>query len=150
MSIEPMGSNELTEIEQIEIDFLILADWAETINGKLYIQGAGWDRKLKKQGNEPFELSVAAGILVPWNETNRENSFQMILESDDGEEVGLLVEGTFTVGRPASAQQGQKLRTPFSAKIGLAKPLEVGVHIIKFVVNNSITKSVTFYVVDKL
>ena len=26
----------------MKIDYLILADWAEVINGKIYLQGGGW------------------------------------------------------------------------------------------------------------
>ena len=45
--------NQDLPIENIEIDFIMVADWAETINGKLYIQGAGWDRLLRPPKENP-------------------------------------------------------------------------------------------------
>ena len=57
------------QLEQIDIDFLILANHAEMVNGLLYMVGVGWDRR-SANPNTPF-FSIAAGFLIPWNLTNR-------------------------------------------------------------------------------
>ena len=43
-------------IENVEIEWLILANWAETINGMLYIQGGGWDRILAPPKGQPINF----------------------------------------------------------------------------------------------
>ena len=142
--------NQDLPIENIEIDFIMVADWAETINGKLYIQGAGWDRLLRPPKENPVVgFAIAVGILVPWHLTNRQHQIELSIITGDGVPVGQAITGGFTVGRPAKALAGQKMRTPFAARLG-AEIRDVGPYDIKFVVNNDITKVVTFYIVDQL
>ena len=137
-------------IDQIEIDFVMVADWAETINGKLYIQGAGWDRILRPPKDNPVVgFAIAVGILVPWNLTNRQHQIELSIITGDGVPVGQAITGGFTVGRPAKALSGQKIRTPFAARIG-AEITGLGAYDVKFVVDNDITKVTTIYVVDQL
>ena len=136
-------------VEQVEIEFLILADWAAAINSKLYIQGGGWDRKLPAPEGQPVNIAVAAGILIPWNQTNQEHQFSLVLETGDGGTVGLPLTGGFNMGRPAKAQPGQKLRLPFVANIGGKLP-GLGPYQVRFTVNNGAAKLVAFYVVSEL
>lgn len=145
------GTEQIPDIEEIEIDFLIVADWAETVNGKLYIQGAAWDRKLQTSPDgRRFAFAIAAGILVPWHLTNQEHSFCLTLESGDGHPVGQGITGGFTMGRPAKAYPGQRLRTPLAGGIDLSNVPELGAHIVRLTVNGNVEKSVTFYVVGEL
>ena len=136
-------------IENVEIEWLILADWAETINGKLYIQGGGWDRKLAPPKGQPISFGVAAGILVPWHLTNQENRFRLTFETGDGQELR-RIEGGFNVGRSVKALAGQRFRVPLSARVGLSVPEEEGAYLARMVVNGTITKEVSFYVVNQL
>ena len=43
MSTE-MSTGMSTGIEHVEIDFMLLADKAEVLGGKLYMMGGAWDR----------------------------------------------------------------------------------------------------------
>ena len=136
-------------IGKIEIDFLIVADWAQAINGKLYVQGAAWDRMRLPIQEQPIDFAIAAGILVPWHQTNQEHHFSLSLHTEDGELVGDTLTGSFNMGRPAKSQPGQKLRTPLSARIR-AKIPGLGAYQVSLVVNNDIVRSVIFYVVKEL
>ncbi len=136
--------------DQVEIEFLMVADWAETINGKLYIQGAGWDRRLKLPKDRPDTgFAIAAGFLVPWHLTNQRHQFSLAFETGDGGQIGPPITGGFNMGRPAKALPGQKFRTTIAARISVALP-DLGAYDVKLVVNNSLTKVTTFYVVDQL
>ena len=44
-----------TLLEQVEIDFLLLADKAEILNGKLYMMGGAWDRIHLKETEVPVK-----------------------------------------------------------------------------------------------
>jgi hypothetical protein len=136
-------------VEQVEIEFLVLADWAETINGKLYIQGGGWDRKLPAPAGQPVAIAIAAGFLVPWHLTNQEHQFSLTFETGDGDVVAPPLTGGFTMGRPAKTLPGQRLRTPFAATIGVNLP-GTGSYQVRLNVNNGPSKLVAFYVVGEL
>ncbi len=136
-------------IQQAEIDFLMLADWAETINGKLYIQGGGWDRKVVVPG-QPTEFTIVASIVIPWTATNQPHEFSIAIESEDGAPIVPPLSGSATVGRPPHAQPGQDFRTQVAAKIGGVKLPALGTYRVAMTLNGSVTKSAAFYAVAQL
>ena len=136
-------------IDQAEIDFLMLADWAETINGKLYIQGGGWDRKVVVPG-QPMEFAIVASIVIPWNATNRPHGFSIAIESEDGTPVAPPLSGSTTVGRPPNARPGQAFRTQVAVKVGGVKLPALGTYRIVMTLNGDITRSAAFYAVAQL
>ncbi|MEO8092082.1 MAG: hypothetical protein ABI726_05170 [bacterium] len=103
---------------ELQIDFMFLADKAEALNGKLYVMGGGWDRIFAPRlpGPLPVPISIATSILVPWNLTNRR--FKLILEltDADGNRIALAPDHEvftvdFEVGRPAGLTPGAPQRT---------------------------------------
>ena len=96
--------------DEIEIDFLILADKAEVVNGKLYMMGGAWDRRRVNDFSQPILMSMVVGILVPWNLTNEAHHIQIALENEDGSTIQPSVQANFTVGRPTNARRGQSFR----------------------------------------
>jgi hypothetical protein len=84
----------------IEVDFLILADRAEVVNGKLYTMGAAWDRIGVADFSKPTPLSVAVGVLVPWTATNQPHALALTLRDEDGLAVDFRVDANFVTGRP--------------------------------------------------
>ena len=137
-----------SSVEEVEIDYLTLADWAETINGKLYIQGGGWDRKALTP-DQRADFAIAASFLVPWNLTNREHEFAITIESEDGVAVTPALTGGFTVGRPPQARQGQRFRSPLTVRCGMKMP-GLGTYRVTMTLNKSISKSVSFDIVAKV
>ena len=135
-------------IEQVEIDTLMLADWAETINGKLYIQGGGWDRKILNP-DQSADFAIAASVLIPWNLTSQQHEFAITIESEDGTPAAPALTGSFTVGRPPHALPGQRFRSPLAVRIGLRLP-GLGAYQVVMRLNSDITRSVAFYVVEAL
>src|SRR6195952_2358016 len=71
-----------------------LADSADTVNGKIYALGIGWD--LLVGPAFPFAFPrVALGILVhvEWTETDAEHEIRVHLETEDGVVVPLTTAG---------------------------------------------------------
>ncbi len=97
-------------LDQLQIDFLILADRAEVINGKLYMMGGAWDRQGVLDFKQPVVVSMAVGVLVPWTFTNEAHSLRVIIEHEDGAGLKPEVTGSFTLGRPPNATKGQTFR----------------------------------------
>lgn len=101
---------------------LLLADFAEAINGKLYIMGGGWSITAPAPG----PMALAVKIEVPWTEANKKHQLTMELVDDDGQPVvfspeegaeagGVHVQGDFEVGRPPGLIPG----TPIDLAVGL-------------------------------
>jgi len=92
----------------MNVDFLIVSDFAEIANGKLYLQGGGWDQLIAAQ---PFPFARAVGLAVgfdvPWNETNQRFNVHVEIIHDDSQRALASVDGTIEVGRPAGLLPGQ-------------------------------------------
>ncbi len=96
--------------DTVEVDFLLLADRAEVLNGKLYMMGGAWDRRHIREIGSPVPLTIVVGVLVPWNLTNEPHRLRIQIEDEDDNPVPPEVEATVNVGRPVSATQGQSFR----------------------------------------
>jgi len=84
--------------------------------------GAG--QPLHERATAWFAAHMAIGLLIPWNDTNEQHSFSLILESEDGEMVANLGPVAFQTGRPADAIRGQSFRSILAVQGGFrfAKP----------------------------
>ncbi len=91
---------------------ILLCDYAESINGKLYIVGGGWTQY---RGPDPLNFAVAVSLSVPWTQTNQKHRFTLDLLHEDGGNVTnpagqpIKIEGEFEVGRPAGAVPGEAM-----------------------------------------
>ncbi len=103
----------------MRVEWLILADYAEIIGGKLYLTGGGWDVLTVNTG---FPLTrpmgLAAAFSVVWNETNQRHNVEIDIQTDDGKSVG-KVAAQFEVGRPAGIKAGQDQRFQLAANVPL-------------------------------
>jgi Family of unknown function (DUF6941) len=97
-----------------QIEFVINADHAEAINGKLYLQGAGWTdiaRPMAANGQPAIvHMGMAVSILIGWNETNRRFPLTLTLRHEDGDEIA-KVSAQVEAGRPAGIPAGSDFRS---------------------------------------
>jgi hypothetical protein len=103
-------------LERPEIDFLILADSAEAINGKLYMLGGGWDRLSVANYEQPVVINFALGMLVPWTSANENLPIRLFIEQADGRPLEPRADGSINVGRPPVARPGQSFRVVVAVK----------------------------------
>lgn len=116
------------KIDEFQIDFMMLADGAQAIGGKLYVLGGAWNRlhlpRLPSRPGKPFDLAV--GIRVPWHLTNRQFVFGLGLVDADNNPVG--DEDPITIqmeaGRPPGLRQGTEQRLVFSLSASPEFPRE--------------------------
>lgn len=110
---------------------MLLADYAEVVNGKLYIMGGGWS----VTGPVPMPSAVAVKVEVPWTAANQKHLLKLeLLDADskpvlipiDGEEIKpVKIETTFEIGRAPGIIPGSPLDVPFAINIP-PLPLELG------------------------
>lgn len=89
---------------------IILADAAESADGKAYILGAGWSTQ-----TGPAPMAVVIFTEVPWDRTNQRMRILLELLDGDGQPVSLpgpsgpqplRVEGEMEAGRPPGLARG--------------------------------------------
>ncbi len=134
-------------IERVEVDFLLLADRAEVLNGKLYMMGGAWDRRHIRDITAPVPLTIVVGVLVPWNLTNEPHRLEIRLEDEDGSPVLPQVEATVNVGRPVNATQGQSFRATAVVNNRWALP-KFGTYRVVASMGGYTEKRVAFYAVE--
>ncbi|MBI3964995.1 MAG: hypothetical protein HY329_05105 [Chloroflexi bacterium] len=108
----------------MDVEWLILADAAQVVGGKLYLLGGGWERIAV---SAPFPIqqpcAIATAFAVPWNETNQRRHVTIEIEDEDGLVIA-NVGGDVEVGRPPGIPTGQMQRIQLAANfvLGLQKP----------------------------
>jgi len=107
--------------ESIEIDFLILADRAEVLNGKLYMMGGGWDSIGTAGPEQTLQFAAAVGFLVPWNATNVDHDCTIRMEDADGTDV-LSFSYAIKTGRPPNLTEGATQRVTVCLPISASFP----------------------------
>ncbi len=105
---------------------LILCDFAEAINGKLYVMGGGWN--VLQIPGQPVNMALGIIVSVPWDQTNIRHELRAELQNHDGAAVEIngqpvVVGGGFELGRPAGVKPGTDLNIPLAFSLNnLALP----------------------------
>lgn len=110
----------------------VLADSVAAAEGKLYIQGGGWN-VVFAQAFPTRHPRIGLGILirVPYHATNQNHRFEVRLEDTDGTVVPIgdappgettdgklyRVEGDFNMGRPPHLSAGDEQIIPIAANL---------------------------------
>ncbi len=119
---------------------MLLCDFAESVNGKLYLMGGGWTIV---RGPAPVNCAVAIKLDVPWTHTNQQHSLVLELLHEDGEPVThpeleefVRIEVGFEVGRPPGAIPGDPITNNMAFQFQ-AIPLAAGGFRFSFSVNGT-------------
>ena len=94
----------------MKVEFVVLADRAEVLGGKLYLMGGGFDRVGLVQIPGPAQFDVAVSVLVDYHETNVQHSFELGCVDPDGHAVLEPMRGALEVGRPPGMTAGSSQR----------------------------------------
>ena len=88
------------------IDSFMAADYAASINGKLYVMGGGFDTIFAAAFPYSALFHFAGLLRVPWNDTNRRLALEGRAETVDGEDLGWRLDGELEAGRPPGQRGG--------------------------------------------
>jgi hypothetical protein len=108
----------------MEIGFLLLTDHSESLNGKLYAMGGGWNMLRFAQMPVNHAFGIAFGVDVAWDEANQRHTLRLETQDPDGERLGDELEFEIEVGRPPGLVTGQDQRMVISiqANAEFSKP----------------------------
>lgn len=133
----------------MEADYLLLTDGAQVAGDKLYVLGGGWIIVWADKFPVIHQMTIAAGILVDWMETNRQHQFRFELRQEDEQNRTVwFAEGGFEQGRPAGMPAGARQRIQMA--IPLPAPLSApGEYSVRLLLNGREAKASSFTVVDR-
>jgi Family of unknown function (DUF6941) len=100
----------------MDLGFLILTDYSESLNGKIYAMGAGWNMLRFPRLPHEWGFAIALGIDVPWDETNRRHTVRLEIQDPDGEPLGDEFSLDVETGRPPGSVVGQDQRIVLSVQ----------------------------------
>lgn len=112
---------EATLARKPEIDYLLVADRAEVVNGKLYLMGGAWDRIQPPTFPHRMILGIALGVRIPFAHTDDQHTVAVEMNQDDQRLVGF--EAKLTTGRPPG-MAGMDMLVPMAFNIPLSIPAE--------------------------
>jgi hypothetical protein len=98
----------------MQIGFLLLSDHSESVNGKLYMVGGGWNMLRLPELPHEWGFHIALGLDVGWDETNTQHELLVNLHDPDGAELGEGLSAEFEAGRPPGMPVGQEQRLVMS------------------------------------
>ena len=102
----------------MDIDYALLADYAEIVNSKLYVMGGGWDVNTVASLPANLRFSVALGVRVDWEETGQPIPVTVVVEDDDGAEY-VRVQGQMQVSRGKVQLEGSTQLSQLAATLGV-------------------------------
>ena len=100
---------------------MVLCDFVQVAEGKLFINGGGWNHK-----GLTTPMGVGLLVEVPWSETNIGHNVRLILEDADGHPVEapgplgpqpLVIEAQIEVGRPPGMPHGSSINVPMAINV---------------------------------
>jgi hypothetical protein len=100
----------------MEIEFVLIADAVENVNGKLYVMGGGW--AVFRSASFPVQVrfGIAASLLVSWEETNAQHDVHIkVAENPDRPRQAaniqpLEIGSKIQVMRPPGLEEGSMQR----------------------------------------
>ena len=104
-----------------EVDYLLVADRAEVVNGKLYLMGGSWDRIQPQQVPHRMMLGIALGVRIPFAYTDDQHSVAIELLHGETRMIGF--EAKLATGRPPG-MSGMDMLVPMAFNIPIAIPDE--------------------------
>jgi hypothetical protein len=102
----------------MEVAFLILTDYAEALNGKIYTLGAGWNVLRFSELPQEWRFTVGLGVDVAWDETNQRHGLQVGIEDPDGNTLGEELTMELEAARPPGLPEGQDQRLVIAFNLG--------------------------------
>lgn len=105
----------------MDIEHALIADYAEIVQGKLYLMGGGWDTTHASQVPATVRLAVAVGVRLDWGDTDHQFPVVIRVEDDDGHEF-VRIQGAVSASRPANAIPGAGQLAQVAANLQVTLP----------------------------
>ena len=136
--------------EGIGVSAFFVADHAEAVNGKLYVNGGSCDTLYVSTlpATHPH-LSVAAVLRVPWGATERSHGIEVRVVDQDGQEIVPPARGEFNAGRPAGMEPHEETTVVLVVNLINLPIAKTGPHRFELSVDGSPTAQTRIKIVER-
>ena len=135
---------------QPAIEFVILAERVEILNGKLYMMGGGFDSLfLERPPPQTMSVTFAVGLLVPFEACGREHHLQFAVIDGAGSAVASSEQLVLNIGRPPSLCQGERQRVMLAPLGGPVTFPSYGTYLLRVTLNGAVHKAVALSVLPR-
>ena len=107
------------------IEFFMLADRAEAVNGKLYVMGGAWDTQFIQDVRQPLVFSFALSILFPPGAGEQQVEVEIAIEDAAGGQISSQIGATVSARREGTAPEKVPSRVLMTLPM-IAVPLPAG------------------------
>lgn len=101
----------------MRVEFVILADAAQVVDGKLYLLGGAWNRFHCHAFPAQASMAFATSVLVDWEETGRQFPVTLTLADEAGVPIIPDITAHAEVGRPEGERIQQRTLLTVNANI---------------------------------
>lgn len=120
-------------VDRPRVEYVMLANHAEAVNGLLYIAGGGWTDHYRQvtPGQPPpiSQIGIALSVYVPWTATNRPLKLEVKVEDEDASEL-MKLDATLNTGRPTQLVPGTAQHAALAFNIPLPFPKPGGYRVV--------------------
>jgi Family of unknown function (DUF6941) len=112
------------QLDAPTVHFVMLAEFARVLEGKLYLMGGGADRLQVPGPDHATTLAIVIGIEIPWSAAGRSFDVEVRLIDEDNRELD-TISGSYTlnVGPHAHGlKPGQSMAVHIAEHLPLAFP----------------------------
>jgi len=131
-----------------QLDWVMLADAAQIVNGKLYVLGGGWDTLVV---SGPFPVSRPCGLAVafrlPATGSVQRKSARIQVVDQEGTSTIATADVQFQVGRPLGPDDELPQRVQIAAALNLSFP-KTGAYVVMVSVDSAEIGRTRFRVVQ--
>jgi hypothetical protein len=101
----------------IRVLAFFLADHADAIGGKVYTNGAFWNRLHSPSYPSTHHFAVAAVLEVPWRAERQTHTFAVRFDDADGGAMGARIDGQFQVDPNPALPDGEPTLIPLATQV---------------------------------
>lgn len=131
----------------MQVQSILLCDFAQVREGLLFVCSAGITRLLIPSVPAPLQLSIAVQLELEQTELSRPHQLVVSVRHNESATVAFRLTTAFQLNGPPNLEPGESMMLPFAADLRGVAALHYGAYDVKVEVDDRDQRRATFYVV---
>ena len=105
----------------MRVEYVMVADAAQVVGGKLYVLGGGWNQYRAASFPAPMSISIVASVLVESGETEQPVVLSLMLADEEGMPIVPEMRAQVQVGRAEGSRPPYRVMLPINTTIQIPR-----------------------------